>query len=480
MNIGLGQTGSTCWFNSSLNMFLMSDSGLKILWQKLQDVYTGLGPKKKEFFNSYFGALCPYRGSIQKTSSIYFWKFLNQYICAFGGPGRLLPKSGLNAQLTANIPWKGAAARESRGTSGAWPRDELPVILRHLGFKQGGVSTRGDFRINNFDRWIYRFKRPEWTEPIMLFRGDYIPIRDLMREKKGYELTGAIVYRRTRGTNSAHVWSCSIRNNKGYIYDSNTPIVSTECSWWQKEELAKFFNDGSNTAVISFEIIMYTRKSFTNKITMSCIRPRDYNSLTAQNEMNVGKLSGWGNSMANFLKTGKVGIAHVTFSPLVRAEFVRRNARKPPMTATQLNGIVKTSTSFQNGLSLANSLGLRYKINKTGRNFYNFKHKLISKFPRAMPKNRYENVWKNSKTNKEAMNRIKEIANKGGYTMPNLQTMVNRRASTRAGTKRSEERMYKVGNNWFNNNGKNVTANINTNNWVRTNASSNAQVYKRK
>ena len=35
MNVGVGQTGPTCWFNSSLNMFLTSDNGLKILWQKL-------------------------------------------------------------------------------------------------------------------------------------------------------------------------------------------------------------------------------------------------------------------------------------------------------------------------------------------------------------------------------------------------------------------------------------------------------------
>ena len=79
MELGIGQTHGTCWFYSSLNMFLLSDNGLKILWQKLQKVYDGLGPVQKRYFESNINAPCPLR-SVSKTSSIYFWKFLDEYL----------------------------------------------------------------------------------------------------------------------------------------------------------------------------------------------------------------------------------------------------------------------------------------------------------------------------------------------------------------------------------------------------------------
>ena len=76
MNIGVGQTGPTCWFNSSLNIFLTSDNGLKILWQKLQETLPTLKPREKAYFNSNINAPCPYKGSVKKTSAIYFWVWI--------------------------------------------------------------------------------------------------------------------------------------------------------------------------------------------------------------------------------------------------------------------------------------------------------------------------------------------------------------------------------------------------------------------
>ena len=52
MNVSVGQTGSTCWFNSSLNMFLTSDNGLKILWQKLQETLPTLSDRQRAYFNA--------------------------------------------------------------------------------------------------------------------------------------------------------------------------------------------------------------------------------------------------------------------------------------------------------------------------------------------------------------------------------------------------------------------------------------------
>jgi hypothetical protein len=182
MNVGVGQTGTTCWFFSSLNIFLTSDNGLKILWQKLQETLPTLSNRQRAYFNSNINAPCPYKGAVKKTSAIYFWKFLNQYICAVGGPGRLIPKSGLNAYLTKNVKWRASSTKESKGTGGGFPSWELPALLGHLGFRVGR-----DFRMLNDERWRYKFKNNSWTAPILMYSGGghTFKMRDLVLEKRG-------------------------------------------------------------------------------------------------------------------------------------------------------------------------------------------------------------------------------------------------------------------------------------------------------
>ena len=75
---------------------------------------------------------------------------------------------------------------------------------------------------------------------------------------------------------------------------------------------------------------------------------------------------------------------------------------------------------------------------------------------------------RNSKSNSEFARRLRNYANKAGYTVNEnqLKGILARRATTRAGTKRAGERVYKVGNNWYNNNMGNITNKINPANWV--------------
>ena len=483
MNVGVGQTGSTCWFFSSLNIFLTSDNGLKILWQKLQEVYPDLKPREKAYFNSNINAPCPYKGGVKKTSAIYFWKFLNQYICAIGGPGRLIPKSGLNAYLTKNVKWRANSTKEAKGTSGAHPSWELPAILGHLGFKVGR-----DFRMLDAERWRYKFKNNSWTAPILMYSGGghTYKMKDLLLEKKGYDLTGAIVYvAPALGSElMPHVWACTIRNGKGYICDSNYPTTQIECSWWQKADLERHFMTVASpyrpgaARLMGFDVIMYTRKEFTNKISPSCQLPKQYRPLTANNENKLEQLKQWGS--VNFLKTGKVGNAHKQFAPRVLAEAIRRNANRPVMTANIFNKFVNQAGSFNHGMrllqSVKNSKGLLYKVNANGQNYKNYTKKLTAKFPRPIAKDMMAYLWRNSKSNSEFATRVRSYANRAGYTVNEntLKGVMNRRATTRAGTKRvrnaETERMYLVNNAaWYNINGTNVTNKINANNWVRTN-----------
>lgn len=477
MDIGAGQTGATCWFFSSLNIFLTSDNGLKILWQKLQEVYPRLKPREKAYFNSNINAPCPYKGAVKKTSAIYFWKFLNQYICAIGGPGRLIPKSGLNAYLTKNVKWRNAGARESKGVAGAWPANELPAILGHLGFKIGG-----DFRMVDFERWRYQFKKAEWTNPIMIFRSRNsllrIPLENLFLEKRGYDLTGAIVYvAPSIASNEApHVWACTIRNGKGCICDSNKPTIQDECSWWLKADLERHFMTVSQpyrpgvARFMGFDVVMYTRNNFTNKIAPSC--QRTYRPLTSANQEKFRQFNQLGPGVVNFLKAGRVGNVHTRFTPRVLAEAVRRNANRPVMTSEILNNIVNKATSFIHGENLARvakaNNGRFYRINRNGPNYSNFRRKLIAKFPHPVPKSMFLMFWKNSKSNTEFTRRLRTYANKTGYTVNEnqLKGILATRSKTRAGTKKAAERIYRVGNNWYNTNMTNVTKKINPVNWV--------------
>jgi hypothetical protein len=473
MNIGAGQTGSTCWFFSSLNIFLTSDNGLKILWQKLQEVYPTLKPREKNYFNSNINAPCPYKGGVKKTSAIYFWKFLNQYICAIGGPGRLIPKSGLNAYLTKNIKWRGAGTRESKGASGAHPSWELPAILGHLGFRVGR-----DFRMLDAERWRYKFKNNSWTAPVLMYSGGghTYKMRDLLLEKKGYDLTGAIVYVAPafESNREPHVWACAIRNGKGYITDSNYPTTQIECKWWLKADLERHFmtvNQPYRTGVarlMGFDVIMYTRKEFTNKIAPSCQLPKSYKPLTAENENLVNQ----GNIVANYFRKGNVGNLYKKYPPRIRAEIIRRNASKPVVTPAMYAKLANEAGSYNHGMrmlqSLRNAQGVKYKINRNGPNFLNYSKKLIAKFPQPIPKNMWNFFWQNASSNKNFVNTVRKWAVKAGYAVNEnqLNRIIATRAKTRAGTKRAEERIYRAGNNWYNNKGNNVTTKINPANWV--------------
>jgi hypothetical protein len=229
-----------------------------------------------------------------------------------------------------------------------------------------------------------------------------------------------------------------------------------------------------------FDVIMYTRKDYTNTLAPYCLMPKTYRPLTENNENKLRQFQrNWGTAGVNYLKTGRVGNAHKQFAPRVRAEAIRQNAKRPLMTSNIFNKFVNQAGSFNHGMRLLqhakNTQGLKYKINKNGPNFRNYRKKLIARFPHPVPKSVILHFWENSKSNSEFSNRVRNYANKAGYTVDenSLRGIMSRRATTRAGVKRvrnaETERMYLVnGKDWFNGNANNVTNKINANNWVQT------------
>lgn len=116
MDRGLGQDFGTCWFYSTLNTFLLSDNGFKVMWKKLHEIYEGLSANQKTYFNSNLNVPCPTGGnSIATMNRIYFWKFMDEYMCSIGGPGKLAPRGGRTARLLENFPFTSNYLREAKG-----------------------------------------------------------------------------------------------------------------------------------------------------------------------------------------------------------------------------------------------------------------------------------------------------------------------------------------------------------------------------
>jgi hypothetical protein len=122
-----------------------------------------------------------------------------------------------------------------------------------------------------------------------------------------------------------------------------------------------------------------------------------------------------------------------------------------------------------------------YKVNKEGQNYKNFRKKLIAKFGKPVPKNMLDYFWRNRSSNANFVKRVLSWAPKAGYiaNVKQLNAIVARRATTRAGVKRAAERVYLVnGVQWRNTNGANVTGRIKSSNWVKTKNNSIAPLVK--
>ena len=95
---GAMQSRGTCWFFSIINGFLLAENGQKILFESLKNFYKSLDSKEREYFNDGIDAPCPLK-DILKTKRIYFYKFLDQYLCYRSGPRSMSLKAGKSAKI---------------------------------------------------------------------------------------------------------------------------------------------------------------------------------------------------------------------------------------------------------------------------------------------------------------------------------------------------------------------------------------------
>jgi hypothetical protein len=390
MNNGCGQLGAiqtrgTCWFYSILNGFILSEDGQKILFNRLKNFYKKLKPAEKAYFDDEFNAPCPMK-NLSKTKEIYFWKFIDQYLCFMSGPRAASLKAGKSASILGGMSLQGTVAK-NMGGSGAFPQAEIGKILDHVGF-----AKEYYFKYANDPPKFHAGRKPQF---VVVMQDKYYPKSYMNEIHKGlladpkYELMCASLVIANTNANSSetHRWHAIagfVCNGLGYIYDSNQRKVF-KCNWWNiaefkkvaNEEVAEaysFFKNGQiNVHLYAFAI--FARKEFTKDIGAACLMKYKTNTPQAYGlnftDPNLGRQLN--SNLYNF------------FKPAQRAALKRKWARtehKAPVYITKatFNSILAGAKNRTNGYQQVNNLesaGYKFKY----ENWDNFSNKLRAKFP---------------------------------------------------------------------------------------------------
>ena len=391
-NNGCGQLGAiqsrgTCWFYSILNGFILSEEGQKILYNKLKDFYDKLGPAEKAYFDDEFNAPCPMK-NILKTKRIYFWKFVDQYLCFMSGPRAASLKGGKSAALLGGLSLEGTIAKRSQGGKGAFPQVEIGKILDHLGFAKDYY-----FKSSETSPKFHALRKPQF---VVVRRNDspaYMnEIPKGLLDDPNYELMCAsLVIANTKAdARKRHRWhaiSGFVCGGRGYIYDSNQRKIF-KCNWWNIADFKKvvntevalyypYFKRGKvNVHVYAFAI--FARKEFTKDIGVSCLLKSKTKTPHVFGinftDPNLGKQLN--SATYNYLK------------PAERAALKRKWARtehRRPLYLNQAayNSIINSAKNVATGnKTLRTLINSGYKI-KDPKNYNEFLQKLRAKFQPA-------------------------------------------------------------------------------------------------
>jgi hypothetical protein len=395
--LGAIQTRGTCWFYSILNGFILSEDGQKILYNKLKSFYKKLKPAEKAYFDDVFNAPCPMK-NLTKTKEIYFWKFIDQYLCFMSGPREASLMAGKSASLLGGLSLQGTIAKEHKGGKGAFPQVEIEKILDHVGFK-------GDYYVKyaSDSPKFYALRKPQFVVVMKNknYKKEYmsrIPA-ELMADPKYELMCASLVIANTEANNTEqHKWHAIAGfkcNGKGYIYDSNQLKVF-KCDWWNRDdfinvadtEVAKHYSffKGGQINVHTYAFAIFARKAFTKDIGPACLMkyktktPEGYNLASP----NLGQRI---NNMA-WLKPAQ--------RAALKRKWARTEHRAAPVFMTQntfnsiLAGAKNESDAFQ---QVSNLVKAGYKYNFA--NYKSFRRKLEVKFsnkkaaPAPSPKRTY-------------------------------------------------------------------------------------------
>lgn len=384
--LGAIQTTGTCWFFSILNGFILSEDGQKILYLRLKEFYNKLSADEKVYFDDTLNAPCPMK-NLTKTKDIYFWKFVDQYLCFMSGPRAESLKMGRSAKVLAGMHLQGTVARANIGTKGGHPQQEIANILEHVGFK-GKFDMRYAEKKVAFDSR----KKPQF---VVVSESDWIPTAYMERipqaftENKDYSLMCASIaisntLANNREQHKGHALAGYLCNGKGYIYDSNQKKVF-RCNWWDRADLKKVvdkeisliypFFKGGQVNYFAYSFAIFSRKEFVKNVAPACLMK--YKTKTPNLKLS-------NNFFRNRASGAKINKLFPQLKPAERIALKRKWARMEKRKSVKLptgnlNILIRNATSSNNALKNIEALkNAGYLIEN--QNLANFKRKLAEKF----------------------------------------------------------------------------------------------------
>jgi hypothetical protein len=383
--LGAIQTRGTCWFYSILNGFILSEDGQKILYNRLTNFYKKLKPAEKAYFDDQFNAPCPMK-NLSKTKEIYFWKFIDQYLCFMSGPRATTLKAGKSASILGGMSLQGTVAK-NMGGKGAYPQAEIGKILDHVGF-----AKEYYFKYATDPPKFHAARKPQF---VVVMQNKYYPKsymdeipKGLLTDPKYEVMCASLVIANTNANKSeTHKWHAIagfVCNGKGYIYDSNQRKVF-KCNWWNLAEFKKVANEevgahysffkGGQINVHLYAFSIFARKEFTKDIGSACLMK--HKAVTPN--------LGLSNAFFTDPNSGKaINTRFPQLNPAQRVALKRKWARTEHRAAVYLNkatfnSILAGAKNIKNGMQQVTNLenaGYQLKYN----DYYNFTNKLHAKF----------------------------------------------------------------------------------------------------
>ena len=389
MSCGEGalQTRGTCWFFSIINGFLLSEAGQKILFDHLEKFYKGLSPAEKAQFDD--GVPAPCVKSLMTAKRTYFYKFLDQYLCFRSGPRSASLKAGKSANILGGASLAGTLAKQNAGGKGAFPQEELPKILKHLGITDY-IMTRHNAHMPIADAR----KRPHFLVAVSS-KSDRVDRIPPFRPKTYSKMCCSVTIGNSNASNSLahkyHAITGYMCNGKGYLFDSNQR-KPFPCDWWVwkdlkrvvDNEVARFYDffAGGQINYMGYNFVIFSRNDYIESIKPVCrlkykktkTPPGIYTRVSNEKFNRYLKNGSW-----NYLKPAQV------------AAIKRARAREktkpaaPVINKAAFNDILASSNSKNNALQQVKNLeNAGYITNLTA--LHNFHTKLNSKYM-ASPEN---------------------------------------------------------------------------------------------
>ena len=365
--VGAIQSRGTCWFFSIINGFLLSDAGQKILFRSMEKFYKSLTDQEKAYFDDGLDAPCPLRGDIIKTKRIYFYKFLDQYLCFKTGPRSVSVKMGRSANVLGGASLAGTLAKAHVGGQGAFPGEEIHKILKHLGITNYTVADAFGHLPSQESQ-----KRP----PFVICKA---PGRQIMSTLPKFrpgsydKMCCSVTFGNSRASNATehkyHAVAGFVCGGKGYLFDSNQR-KSFPCQWWNPEKLKKvvhedlaqfypFLKNGQIDFLV-YNYVIFSRQAYVNDIALSC--------------------------RLKYKKTKTpVGAG---FNPAQIAAIKHARARQPFLNKNFYNSLLETAKNRNSAMQIIRNMkNSGYRINPMDQ--HNFLVKLGEKF---QPKDLFTNA----------------------------------------------------------------------------------------